>query len=41
MLREITSIEEMAALKSGTYVLNKFCLTGEQLERDYVPAENQ
>lgn len=28
MLREITSVEEMAELKSGTYVLNKYRLPG-------------
>ena len=28
MLREITSVEEMAELKSGTYILNKYRLPG-------------
>lgn len=28
MLKEITSIEEMAALPSGTYILNKFRIPG-------------
>ena len=28
MLREITSVDEMAELKSGTYILNKFRIPG-------------